>query len=88
MNETLILEHLEDIAIKLGVELRYEDLGQIGVRSDGGYCKLAGRPIIIINRKESRSKKISILAKSLNKLNLEGIFIPSALRKLIESHDN
>lgn len=88
MNEIMILEHLEEIATKLGVQLRYEDLGQSAVRSHGGYCKLGGRPMIIMNKKDTRRKKISILAKSLNKLNLEGIFVPPALRRLIESQDN
>lgn len=88
MTEMILLEHLEEIALRLGIALRYENLGQTGVRSDGGYCKLAGKPMIIINRRDSQRRKISILAKSLNKLNLDGIFIPPAIRKLIESQEN
>jgi hypothetical protein len=88
MTEMMLLEHLEEIALRLGIELRYENLGQAGVRSDGGYCKLAGKPMIIINRRDSQRRKISILARSLNKLNLDGIFIPPAIRKLLESQEN
>jgi len=85
MTEISLLEHLEQITEKLGVELRYENLNQTLVRSDGGFCKLAGKPMILINRNDSRKRKILILAKSLNRLNLEGIFIPPAVRRLIEN---
>jgi hypothetical protein len=88
MNDTLLLQHLEEIAHRLGVELRYENLSHSGIRSEGGFCKVAGKPIILINRKDSRHRKILVLARSLRKLNLEGIFIPPAVRRVIESRTN
>jgi hypothetical protein len=88
MNDVALLEHLEQIATRLGVELRYENLGQSGFRTDGGYCRVAGKPLILINRKDSSRRKIHILCRSLNRLDLEAIFIPPAVRKVIESHTN
>jgi hypothetical protein len=88
MNENSLLEHLEEVAGRLGVELRYENLTAVGVKSDGGFCKVGGKPMILLNRKDSRRRQIQILARSLNKLNLEGIFIPPAVRKVIEAYDN
>jgi hypothetical protein len=76
---------MEEIALRLGVELRYENLGMNGHRCDGGYCRVAGRPLILVNRRDSRRRKILILARSLAKLDLEGIFIPPAVRKIIET---
>ena len=88
MNETSLLEHLEEVATRLGVELRYENLAVVGIRSDGGFCKVGGKPMILLNRKDSRRRQIQILARSLNRLNLEGIFIPPAVRKVLEAYDN
>lgn len=85
VNEATLLQHLEEIAERLGVELRYENLGQSGLRTDGGFCRVSGKPMILVNRKDPRRRKILVLARSLNKLNLEGIFIPPAVRKIIES---
>jgi hypothetical protein len=85
MNDPALLQHLEDLTHRLGIELRYDNLGTTGVKCEGGYCVVAGKPIILINRKDSRRRKISVLAKSLRKLNLEGIFIPPAIRKVIET---
>jgi len=88
MNETSLLEHLEDVATRLGVALRYENFSIVGIRSDGGFCKVGGKPMILLNRKDSRRRKIQILARSLNKLNLEGIFIPPAVRNVIEAYNS
>jgi hypothetical protein len=87
MTESSMLEHLEEIALRLGVELRYEQLGMGGLRCDGGYCRVAGKPLILVNRKDSRRRKILVLARSLAKLDLEGIFIPPAVRKIIETEN-
>lgn len=88
MTEINLLELLEEIAMKMGVELRYENLAANGIRTEGGFCKLLGKPMILIDRKDSKRRKILILAKSLGKLNLEGIFIPPAVRKVIETRSN
>jgi hypothetical protein len=88
MNEPSLLQHLEEIAHRLGVDLRYENLGHPGIRSEGGFCRVSGKPMILINRRDPCSRKILILARSLRKLNLEGIFVPPAVRKIIENSDN
>lgn len=88
MNETTALELLEEVACRLGIELRYENLGQSGIRCEGGFCRVGGKPIILINRKDSQGRKIRILIRSLRKLDLEGIFVPPAVRRLIERQDN
>lgn len=88
MTEITLLDHLEQIATRLGVELRYENLGAGGMRSEGGYCRVAGKHMILINSRDSRRRKILILARSLNRLNLDGIFIPPAVRKIIETQVN
>jgi hypothetical protein len=88
MNETQLLQHLEEIATRLGVELRYENLANGAIRSDGGFCRVSGKAMILINRKDSRRRQIQVLARSLKKLNLEGIFIPPAVRRAIESRSN
>jgi hypothetical protein len=86
MNEAFILNHLEELASRLGVELRYENLTQSGFRMDGGYCRLAGKPIILVNKRVPSEQKIRIIAVALNRFDLQGIFVPPGIRELIESH--
>ncbi len=77
MTEISMFKHLESITEKLGVELRYENLNVSWVRSDGGFCRVSGKPMILINRNDSRRRKILILAKSLKIVKL-GRYIHSA----------
>ncbi len=88
MNEVNMLERLEEIATKLGVDIRYENLAHNQIRSDGGYCKLSGKQMIFVNPKQSRQGKIKVLAKSLKRLDLNSIFIPPAVRAAIESQES
>ncbi|MEW6348118.1 MAG: hypothetical protein AB1646_03595 [Thermodesulfobacteriota bacterium] len=88
MNEHVYLEWLEDIATRLGVELRYENLGVPGIRTEGGLCRLSGKAVILIDRRESRRRKIRILVRALNRMDVDGIFIPPAVRRLLETRTN
>ncbi|MDD3473848.1 MAG: hypothetical protein PHS86_13785 [Syntrophaceae bacterium] len=88
MNDNSLLEHLEELASRLGVTLREENLSASGHHSGGGYCKVHGQNIIFINKRDSRQRKIRILARSLNKFNLEGVFVPPAVRRIIETSKN
>ncbi len=87
MNDASLLQHLEDIAHRLGIELRYEHLGANGLRCEGGYCRAGGKEMSLVNRKDSRRHKIRILARALNKANLEGVFVPPRVREIIESQN-
>ncbi len=87
MNDASLLQHLEDIAHRLGIELRYENLAANGLRCEGGYCRAGDKQMILINRKDSRRHKIRILARALNKANLEGVFVPPRIREIIEAQD-
>lgn len=87
MNDASLLQHLEDIAHRLGIELRYEALGANGLRCEGGYCRAGEKQMILINRKDSRQRKIRILAKALSRANLEGVFVPPRIRQLIETQN-
>jgi hypothetical protein len=87
MNDASLLQHLEDIAHRLGIQLRYETLGTNGLRCEGGYCRAGGKEMILINRKDSRQRKIRILAKALGRANLEGVFVPPRVRQIIETQN-
>lgn len=79
-----LLELLETTASRLGVEIRYENLSLPFGRSQGGYCKFEGKPLIIIDKKTSQRIKISIIAKGLKHIDLGNVFIPPAVRSIIE----
>ena len=77
MTEKEILEELEDIACRVGVDVRYDRL-----EGKGGECIVKGKPYVIINEGLPDEEKISILVSALKKLDLEGIFLKPRIREL------
>ena len=60
MTEKEILEELEDIAYRVGVQVRYDKL-----EGKGGDCLVKGKPYVIINEGLADEEKISVLVSAL-----------------------
>ena len=73
--------HLEELMHQLGITLRYENLGNVGVPVQSGLCNIKGRLFFIMDRSESLSEKIRLLTACLNKMNLDGVYIKPAVRE-------
>jgi len=74
-----VLDLLEDLADKLGIELRYSILD-----SDGGLCKVKGRMVLMVDLNLPISEKIRVIARCLPRDGLENMYIPPAIRATIE----
>ncbi|MFA6221358.1 MAG: hypothetical protein WC647_03500 [Desulfomonilaceae bacterium] len=83
MNDSDVLFKLEDLASRLGVQLRYENLSRGPIRAMRGYCRLDTNHMILIDKNDSRKRKIKLLARSLQRFDLETVFVPPALRRII-----
>ena len=78
MEEKQLLEELEKVATRFAITVRYEDGDFIG-----GLCRLKNENIIIINKKLTTEKRISLLAKELSTLDLDTIYILPKIRDYI-----
>jgi hypothetical protein len=74
-----IHQELHDLARQLGVTIRYEK-GDF----EGGYCILRENRLLLVNRRLHLSKMIAILARGLNEIGLDDLFVKPALRHYIE----
>ena len=84
MDPEKIYEHLEEIAAKAGISIRYEALtgSQYGVRS--GLCRIKGKNIYIMDTSQDIPERIAALSKCLAGIDLEGIYVVPAVRELLE----
>ncbi len=78
MTNEVILQELENIGSKLGVTVRYDKGDFVG-----GFCRIDDGKFIIVNKKLTIIKKISIIANELSKLDIENIFILPKLKEII-----
>jgi len=84
MQARKVLEYLEDIAEKLGVEIIYERLGGEDFRVAGGLCKLNGTHKIFMDQSETLEGRIRILTKALSSFNTEEIYLLPQIREILE----
>ena len=76
------LKELEELAERIGIEIRYEKMGTIS----GGLCRIRDGEVILINKHLSTASKNELLAKELmlEKDKLEKLFILPEIRELLE----
>ncbi len=81
------LEELEALAQKLEVTVGYDAFTGEGM-SAGGLCKVKGKWRIIIDRRNTDTERVVVLARALGRFDLEEHFISPALRELIEKYSD
>ena len=75
-----ILAELEEVVERLGYKTRYEK-GNF----EGGYCVLMNSALIVVNSRNEAEKRISIVAKCIKQIGIDGIFVKPHLREIIEA---
>jgi len=81
MRREQLLQELEGLAEKIGIEIRYEKMGTIS----GGLCRINEGRIILINKHLSTASKVELLSTELatESSRLEKIFILPEIRNLL-----
>ena len=80
MKTDRILRELEDVARRLGVDVRVE---RGGFR--GGLCQIDDEQVIVLNKRQPPETRIAVLADSLRSLPVDTVFMRPAVRQILES---
>ena len=86
INEDTIIDYLEELAERFGIEIRYEVIKQDEDSSfvTGGLCLLKGNYVVIINSKATVKDRIKTLAMAVKHFELDQIYIRPVLRELLD----
>jgi predicted metallopeptidase len=86
MDDAAIIGHLEEIAERFGVKIRYESMkeDEDSIRITGGLCLLKGKYVVIINSKATAVDRIHALARALKHFDLDRIYLLPALREMLD----
>ncbi|SPD71855.1 conserved hypothetical protein [uncultured Desulfobacterium sp.] len=84
MDEAVAIDHLEALAHKLGVPVRYERLDSETAFPSGGLCRVRDKHFIIVNATAAPAEKLRTLAAALRRFDLSGIYVKPAVRELLE----
>jgi hypothetical protein len=85
MDDKTQLDHLEALAGRLGLTVRYEPMKAEGFLHTGGYCRVKGQDFVIVNKKAPVKDKIRVLAEALKRFDLRDLYILPSLRKILDN---
>ena len=86
MDEGVLLNQLEDLAEKLGIKIRYGDIGVEESHRTGGLCRVKGQYILIIHSKLTVKEKIGIIIKSLNAFDMSNVYVIPVIREMLDRY--
>ena len=86
MDENAIIDHLEELAEKFGIQIRCEAIKQDedSIRTPGGLCLFQGKYVLIINAETTIPDRINTLATALKHFDLDQVYIRPVLRELLD----
>jgi hypothetical protein len=86
MDERTIIDHLEELAERFGIQIRYEAIKQDedSINVVGGLCLLKGEYVLIINSKATVKDRIQTLAMAVKHFDLDQIYIRPDLRDFLD----
>jgi hypothetical protein len=84
VSDEFLLEQLEDLANKLGIKVRYENVNLEETSSGGGLCRWRGEYVLIIQAPAPVKEKIQIMAEVLKRFPLGNIYIRPVIRDLLD----
>ncbi|MBU2551753.1 MAG: hypothetical protein KKB20_25305 [Proteobacteria bacterium] len=85
MNQTRILNDLEELAERLGLRVRYEKLENGEHEAVSGRYRLRAEEILLIDRRLDPAGRIAVLSRELSRMDLGGVFVKPYLRDLLET---
>ena len=84
MRSREVLEHLEDLAERLGVEIVYQKLGEDEFSVRGGLCKVNGIFKVFIDRSKTVEDQVTILARGLSSFDTEEVYLFPYIREILQ----
>jgi hypothetical protein len=83
MDEGVALETILLALERCGVSTEIRNLADDDIRIESGICEMGGRKILIIDERLNERGRVSAALSALKGQNLDGIFVPPAIRELL-----
>lgn len=80
LSDEALLQELEMLSERLGIEVRYEEL-----EGKGGLCRYGGQFHLILNQTLSCRERVEAFTRALSTFPLDDIFVLPRLRDIIKT---
>jgi hypothetical protein len=87
LDDGTLLNQLEELAGKLGIEIRYGNIPGEESHRMGGLCRVKGQYKLIIHSKLTIKEKIGVIVKNLKGFEMDDVYVIPAIRELLDKSD-
>lgn len=84
LDDGVLLNQLEELAGKLGIEIRYGNIAVEESHRTGGLCRVKGQYVLIIHSRLTVKEKIGIVTKTLKGFETGNVYLIPVIRKLLD----
>ena len=84
MDDEVLLNQIEELAGKLGIEIRYGKIGGEESHRTGGLCRVKGQYVLIMHSRLTAKEKIGVIIKTLQGFEIGDIYIMPVIRELLD----
>jgi hypothetical protein len=88
MHEEILLSQLEELADKLDIFVRDENIIIEESSTTGGLCRIEGKFVLILHSKATVKEKIQVMIKALQQFDIGDIYVKPVIRELLEGYEN
>jgi hypothetical protein len=85
-DDEILLSQLEELAEKLEILVRDENINIEESSSSGGLCRVEGKHVIILNSKATVKEKIQVMIAALQQFDLTDLYVKPVIRELLEGY--
>ncbi len=75
------LGHLERLAGRLGIKIRYERFDPMALGPRGGLCRVHETKLFVADELLTTVERVTLLAEALSSLEVEAMYVPPILRR-------
>ena len=87
MDDGTLLNQIEELAGRLGIEIRYGNIPGEDSHRTGGLCRVKGKYMLIIHSRLTQKEKIGVIIKALKGFEMGDVYVIPAIRELLDKSD-
>lgn len=84
MDDGVLLNQLEELAGRLGIEIRYGNIPGDDSNRTGGLCRVKGQYMLIIHSRLNVKEKIGVIIKALKGFEMGNVYVIPVIRELLD----
>jgi hypothetical protein len=84
LDDGVLINQLEELAGKLGIEIRYGNIPGEESHRMGGLCRVNGKYVLIMHSRLTVKEKIGVITKTLKGFEMDDVFVIPVIRELLD----